>query len=101
METLIISILMILGKYNFLLYVRFTNSILNFFFFFCLFCRVSALLSTLHIMELYAKLYNSTSAFIELFNCVSELLSNYPLDKFSESIKVFYFIKKIFFFNKK
>jgi hypothetical protein len=47
-------------------------------------------------MELYAKLYNSTSAFIELFNCVSELLSNYPLDKFSESIKVLLLLLKNF-----
>jgi len=50
--------------------------------------RISVLSATLHIIELYAKLYNSTSAFIELFNPVLELLSNYPLDKFSESIKV-------------
>ncbi|RIA96440.1 nucleolar protein 14 [Glomus cerebriforme] len=49
--------------------------------------RVSVLLANLHIIELYAKLYNSTSAFIELFNSVLELLSSYPLDKFSESIK--------------
>ncbi|CAG8607361.1 5960_t:CDS:10 [Rhizophagus irregularis] len=49
--------------------------------------RVSVLLATLHIIELYAKLYNSTSAFIELFNPVSELLSSYPLNKFEELVK--------------
>ncbi|CAB4442152.1 unnamed protein product [Rhizophagus irregularis] len=49
--------------------------------------RVSVLLATLHIIELYAILYNSTSAFIELFNPVSELLSSYPLNKFEELVK--------------
>ncbi|CAI2177220.1 4034_t:CDS:10 [Funneliformis geosporum] len=43
--------------------------------------------TTLHITELYATLYNSSPAFIELFDPVLELLSNYPLDKFSETIK--------------
>ncbi|GBB85519.1 hypothetical protein RclHR1_12000011 [Rhizophagus clarus] len=49
--------------------------------------RVSVLLATLHIIELYAKLYNSTSALIELFDPVSELLSRYPLNKFEELVK--------------
>ncbi|CAG8560081.1 9677_t:CDS:10 [Funneliformis mosseae] len=49
--------------------------------------RISVLSATLHIIELYATLYNSTPAFIELFNPVLKLLSNYPLDKFSETTK--------------
>ncbi|RHZ78671.1 hypothetical protein Glove_158g41 [Diversispora epigaea] len=49
--------------------------------------RVSVLNAVLHLVSKYAKLYSSTSAFIELFSPISRIISLYPIDKFSEIVK--------------
>ncbi|CAG8433583.1 10902_t:CDS:10 [Diversispora eburnea] len=49
--------------------------------------RVSVLNAVLHLISKYAKLYSSTSAFIELFSPISKIISLYPIDKFSEIVK--------------
>ncbi|CAH1757334.1 4928_t:CDS:10 [Entrophospora sp. SA101] len=50
--------------------------------------RVSLLLGILSLIKQYAKLYSSTTAFIELFHPVIEILSTYfSIDKFSNFVK--------------
>ncbi|CAG8612632.1 20514_t:CDS:2, partial [Gigaspora rosea] len=50
--------------------------------------RLSALMATLHLVENFAKMYNCTPAFSELFEPASKIIDTYPLDKFSSTIKI-------------
>ncbi|CAG8542688.1 2598_t:CDS:10, partial [Dentiscutata heterogama] len=50
--------------------------------------RLSALMAILHLVENFAKMYNSAPAFSELFEPASKIIDAYPLDKFSGTIKM-------------